>query len=80
MAPAFLINMAYYISKHLSERALERGISETIIRKILSHPEQIVDDESGQVGQKFTSQESILVKIARTWCGSSLIRRKSQTL
>lgn len=44
--------MNYSLANHLLERASERGISETIIREILANPEQIVDDESSDEGQK----------------------------
>lgn len=44
--------MNYILSEHVLTRAEERSIPQTIIDQVLSNPDQIVDDESGETGQK----------------------------
>ncbi|TAE23848.1 MAG: DUF4258 domain-containing protein [Cytophagales bacterium] len=45
-------HLEYKLSKHVIERATERAITELMIREILSNPDQIVDDKTGEEGQK----------------------------
>lgn len=40
------------MSQHVLERAFEREISQEVIISILTNPDQVVDDESGEIGQK----------------------------
>lgn len=62
--------MTFVLSNHVLERASERGISLEIIDDILTNPDQILDDESGEEGQKvyqsivsFTNSEAYLVRV-----------------
>ena len=44
--------MNFILSEHILKQALEREIDLRLIEDILDSPDQIVDDESGEVGQK----------------------------
>lgn len=63
-------NLEHKLSKHLLEKAAERAIPELMIREILSNPDQIVDDKTGEKGQKvfqsiinFTENSTYLVRV-----------------
>ena len=62
--------MSFILSNHVLERARERGISMLEIEAILAAPAQIVNDESGEPGQKvyqsiisFAEEGDYLVRI-----------------
>ena len=44
--------MNYVLSRHVLTRAEDRGIPLLVIENILMNPAQVVDDESGEPGQK----------------------------
>ncbi len=44
--------MNFVLSEHLLKQALERDIDLRLIEEILTNPDQIVNDESGEAGQK----------------------------
>jgi hypothetical protein len=46
----------FIISDHAIQRSIERGIPREMIEEILANPDKVIDDESGEEGQKFTNQ------------------------
>ena len=62
--------MNFVLSEHLLKQALEREIDLRLIEDTLANPDQIVDDESGEVGQKvyqsiveFSENKTYLVRV-----------------
>ncbi|QJD78408.1 DUF4258 domain-containing protein [Spirosoma rhododendri] len=62
--------MNFIISAHAMQRSTERGIPREMIEEILSNPDKIIDDESGEDGQKvyqslftFSNEKTYLVQV-----------------
>ena len=62
--------MIFILSRHVIERSEERGIPLPVIEEVLQNPAQVIDDESGEPGQKvyqsiasFAEKGSYLVRV-----------------